>query len=395
MKIIKEAEQKEKREFETDVEKKLKRKILALLRDDGKGHHHAKYAKRLEDFMLKIVPRSVKPGFVAAVNWENVTIYVSDGFVVNDPDIFYQLSVLMRHELAHYILQHDIRMAQQLTQKYGDVFYQHFKQSNLLHATLNIIMDLEISNRIYKQDDDKVTVRTLHDSSRFLPGLVTDEVAKDWVKMTLPEMYNEVEKEIKNIKQSILAQWDMLDQIDDVAVKYSKIIGNQNSQHAYVNTQLVNTLYQHINYKHPTNFFGKLDEFIANKAPYHFVPYDEGRVMAICKFDSLPDFYQEIVVTINNEFTSNNNYTRQDLRDRVIEIAKTGPLDIYSLKNKQGQEIIKIYNPEEKFLAIDALKAKIPELEEYQAWYAKVQKVLSDSKYSDADRQTIFDAINN
>jgi hypothetical protein len=36
----------------------------------------------------------------------------------------------------------------------------------------------------------------------------------------------------------------------------------------------------------------------------------------------------------------------------------------------------------------------LSELDEYDTWYAKVQKVLSDSKYSDADRQKIFDAIN-
>ena len=105
MKILKEAE----KVIQTATEKRLKKKILALLRDDGRGHHHAKYAARLEDFPLKIVPRAVKPNFVAAVSWENVTIYVSDGFVTNDKDIFYQLSVLMRHELAHYLLQHDIR----------------------------------------------------------------------------------------------------------------------------------------------------------------------------------------------------------------------------------------------------------------------------------------------
>jgi hypothetical protein len=63
MKVIKEA-----KVIQTDVEKKLKRKILALLRDDGKGHHHAKYAARLERFPLKIVPRSEEPDFVAAIS---------------------------------------------------------------------------------------------------------------------------------------------------------------------------------------------------------------------------------------------------------------------------------------------------------------------------------------
>jgi hypothetical protein len=202
MKILKEAE----RVHQTDTEKRLKKKILALLRNDGKGHHHAKYAARLEDFPLKIVPRADEPDFVAAVSWEEITIYVSDGFVTNDPDIFYQLSVLMRHELAHYLLQHDIRMAKYITDKYGDEYAKHFKLSNLLHKTCNIVMDLEISNKVYLQDDDKQVVKNLTDGVRFLPGLVTDDIAANWTKLNLIEMYDAVEKEIEDIKQSILAK---------------------------------------------------------------------------------------------------------------------------------------------------------------------------------------------
>ena len=172
MKILKEAG----KEVQTTVETKLKNKLIALLRNDGKGHHHAKYAARLEDFIVKIVPRAVKPGFVAAVSWEDITIYISDGFVTEKKDIFYQLSVLMRHELAHYLLQHDIRMAKYIADKYGDEYAEHFKLSNLLHQTCNIVMDFEISNRVYLQDDDKDTVRNLTDGVRFLPGLVTDDI---------------------------------------------------------------------------------------------------------------------------------------------------------------------------------------------------------------------------
>ena len=202
MKNLKEAG----KEIQTETEKRLKKKLLALLRNDGKGHHHAKYAARLEDFMIKIVPRSEEPNFVAAVSWEDITVYISDGFVTNDQDIFYQLSVLMRHELAHYLLQHDIRMAKYISDKYGDEYAKHFKLSNLLHQTCNIVMDLEISNRVYMQDDDKDVVRNLTDGVRFLPGLITEDIVSSWKKMNLIEMYDAVEKEIENIKQSIIAK---------------------------------------------------------------------------------------------------------------------------------------------------------------------------------------------
>ena len=40
----------------------------------------------------------------------------------------------------------------------------------------------------------------------------------------------------------------------------------------------------------------------------------------------------------------------------------------------KNKELMKLYTPEEKFLAIDCLKARIPELEEYNTWYEKVIK---------------------
>jgi len=45
-------------------------------------------------------------------------------------------------------------------------------------------------------------------------------------------------------------------------------------------------------------------------------------------------------------------------------------------------------------LAIDALKARIPELEEYQTWYDKVHRVFDDKqKYSDDDLDNILNQI--
>lgn len=390
MKIIREAEEKKgKKEVEvtTDTEDKLKKKIIKLLKNDGKGHHHAKWAARLEDFILKIVPRSEKPTFVAAMSWPDITIYVSDGFVTNDPDIFYQLSVLMRHELAHYLLQHDIRMAKYIQDKYGEEYWKHYKLSNLLHEGLNIIMDFEISNKVYTQEDDKDVVRNLHDSARYLPGLVTETLTNGWEDKNLIEMYEAVEDTIDQVKKSILAKWDALDLTSMIST----------SKKDYVRNFVVGKLHSYSDINHPTGFFCTLDEFIAGtkkNALYHFAPFDDGNSICVAKFTSLSNFYQEIIVKIAKEFVAANGYTRQDVRDRVAEIGKTSPLEPYSLKTNKKKELIKIYNPEEKFLAIDALKAMLHSLDEYDTWYAKIQKVLSDTKYSDADRQRILDEIN-
>jgi hypothetical protein len=65
MAIINEAE---KKEFMTKREEALKKRLIALLRDDGKGHRHAKFADRLKDFIVKIVDSKEDPEMTAAIS---------------------------------------------------------------------------------------------------------------------------------------------------------------------------------------------------------------------------------------------------------------------------------------------------------------------------------------
>ena len=367
--------------IQTTTEKKLKKKIIDLLKDDGEGHHHAKYAARLADFPIKIVSREDDPSMTAAISWDDATIYVSDGFVSNDPVLFKQLNVLMRHELAHYLMQHELRMARQLIDKYGDETYSHLKKSKSFHELLNIIEDFEISNKRYTPRD-KELIRNLILGNRVISGLVTEDLRKQWNSLTVEQMYKALEEEINEIQKSIIARWDALD--------LSKI-GNKFDM---IDRSITQGLKLYSDTNHPTNFFGTLDEFIKNKALYHFAPYDGPNGICVAKYSSLPDYFQEIITSINEEFCSANNYTKQDLRKLVIEIGKSDALKAYELKGNRGNNVITLYTPEEKFIAIDALKAMIPSLEEYNTWYAKIQKTLSDAKYSDDDRKKIFDAIN-
>ena len=174
----------------------------------------------------------------------------------------------------------------------------------------------------------------------------------------------------------------------------SKLV-NPFDNKAFIKNHIINELDVYTDINHPTNFFGPLSKFIkTDNVPYHFAPFDSKNSPCLVRFSSLPDAYQEILIAIAEEYTAINGYTRPDVRAIITEIAKTSPVETYILKNKAGKEVTKIYNPEEKFLAIDALKAMLSELDEYDTWYAKIQKVLSDPKYSDADRQKILDAIN-
>ena len=147
------------REVMTRKEQLLKKKLIALLKNDGKGHKHVKYAERLEDFIIKIVDHVKDPTMTAAVSFEDATVYISSGFLL-DPSTFYQLNVLMRHELAHYLMQHQIRMMHTLIKKYGETGYTHIKMSYSIHRLLNIIEDFEISNKRYTQED-KIVVKNM------------------------------------------------------------------------------------------------------------------------------------------------------------------------------------------------------------------------------------------
>lgn len=131
----------------------LKKKLIALLRDDGRGHHHAKYAQCLEPFDINIVPLGQQPE-TAAISFDNGVIYINEGFLV-DPSTFYQLSTIIRHELCHNLLMHQIRMIKHLSDRFPK---ERLKTSMSLQELFNVLMDFEISNLKYS-DDDKQIVR--------------------------------------------------------------------------------------------------------------------------------------------------------------------------------------------------------------------------------------------
>jgi hypothetical protein len=192
------------REVMTKKEQLLKKKLIALLRDDGKGHRHAKYAERLEDFLVKIVNSNEDPEMTAAVSFDDVTIYISDGFL-KDPKTFFQLNVLMRHELAHYLMQHQIRMMHKFIEKYGEDGATRIKMSYSIHHLMNIIEDFEISNTRYSEAD-KIVVRNMLLNCRLISGLVTEDIRSDWKKLNVIEMFDSLNAEINQLNRSIIAR---------------------------------------------------------------------------------------------------------------------------------------------------------------------------------------------
>lgn len=393
------------REVRTKREKVLKKRLMALLRDDGQGHKHAKYAERLEDFILKIVSHKEDPEMTAAISFEEATIYISDGFLQeglwkNDTkteysDSFYQLNVLMRHELAHYLMQHQLRMMHKIIEKYGEKGQTRIKMSQSLHHLMNIIEDFEISNERYT-DEDKIVVKNMRLAGKEIGGLITEKIRGSWAKMSVLEMYDALEDEIKTIQDSILAKWQMLD-MDEIGQKGD-----------YIHHNIKNTAF-YIDAKAPTNFLGTLEKFVNNKALYHFFPFDKmtehGIMPCIVRYSSLPDVYQEITKTIFDTITNGYEnssgttvfYTKQQVRDYIDQIAKSSILQVVTLNlPNSNTEFLTLYTPEEKLIAVDALKALLPTLELRKTWYDKVTKTMGDeSKYSLDDLEAALAALEN
>lgn len=371
----------QKRDFMTKREEKLKKKLIALLRDDGKGHKHAKFAERLKDFLIKIVPLGEEPG-TAAISWEDGIIYINEGFLDN-PSTFFQLNVLMRHELAHHLMQHQIRMMRTFINKYGDEGAAHLSMSQSLHEIINIIEDFEISNERYTREDKEI-VRKMMLNGKLIGGLVTEDHEKDWQQLSLGEMYDRLLDAIDKMREAITAMW------------------NQDPNGPKIENNLINTngvgLYFYSKTDGPSNIFGSLDRFIANKALYHFFPMDRQGRPCMLNFSSFPEMLQKIFIKIYEEFLENKSnitYTKQQIRDMIKEIGHSKPTQFTDVLNPvTGEVIFILYTPEEKLIAIDSLKLIIPMLEEYQTWFDKVVRVLSDNKYSDEDIAKVVAAMN-
>lgn len=144
-----------------------------MLEDDGKGHHHKIFAKRLADFDLNIIDATKDPNFTASMSFEEGKIRISSGFLTGNIDIFRQLSVLLRHEMAHNLMMHQIRMMHKIEEKYGE-YSSRISMSLSLHNLINIIEDFEISNTRYTAED-KTTVRNMYLNGTLIGGLVTED----------------------------------------------------------------------------------------------------------------------------------------------------------------------------------------------------------------------------
>lgn len=372
------------RHFMTGRERKVKKALCQLLINKG----HRKYAERFWKFDFNIIDSKKHPDFTAAISFDEATVFISDGFLGTSEAIFNQLDVLLRHELAHNLMMHQIRLMhvfKRLHKNNPDEAYEHISYSASLHRILNIIEDFEISNKRYT-DADKKIVRAMTLNGQVISGLITEEHRQNWAKMPLEAMYNELSNELIAINSAIRSDpdwrptksgnwWD--NEIDQIKYEGSKIIASYDT---------VMT---------PSGIKAPMDVFIKSKV-----------------FKRYADIYKKLITAIYEAFKDfDTNTEKQQLLDIVVAIAGTGPQETFDVLNpKTGEVIVTLYTPEDKLLAnevlknlggninYDPLKFKVKRktnTQDYKDAWNKVVSKLDKKQYDNDTLSQVLAAINN
>lgn len=345
----------EAKQHMTKQEKQLHRKLIKLLLDDGKGHHHKKYAMRLKDFNIKIVSLKADPTCTAAISFDLGVIYISEGFLL-DESLFYQLNVLMRHELAHNLLMHQIRMMR----KFGEEFDIKWGNSMTLHGFLNYIEDLEISDRIYSAEDKEV-VRNMFLNGRTIGGLITDDIRPEWMDLPIEQMYHRLQAEIDAIHNEIAngiksAIAHHSDPEDDLAPRIRA------SMAKYGEIDLTS----------------EIDGLLADLAAKDFK--FKGR--------SLPEDYYNIIKSIYEAFTT-TPINDQQVDSLLLTIKKSNPTHTTPIIHPvTAKKVVDLHTPEQKGFAVEVIKKFRSEEED---WYRTVYITLKNFGYDSNTIKDIWD----
>ena len=345
----------EAKQHMTPREKQLHKKLIRLLLDDGKGHHHKKYAMRLKDFNIKIVSLKADPNFTAGIVFDTGMIYISEGFLL-DESLFFQLNVLMRHELAHNLLMHQIRMMGYL----GDDFANKWGVSQSLHDILNIIEDLEISDRIYNQEDMD-TVRNMYLNGRVIGGLLTEDQRPEWIDMPLETMYDKLVKEIEAIHAQI-----------------TKGIQSAVAHHSKPDDLITRTVKDTMAQYGEVDMSSVIDELLDDVAANNFK----------LKGNTLAPEYNNILKTIYTALKANTVDDKEvdQLLDQIKTSSPVKSLDL--IHPVTGKVIMTLHTPEQKSFAVEVIKKFRSEEED---WYRTVMVVLKQLQYDAATIKEIWD----
>ena len=328
--------------FMSKREQILKKKLIELLRDDGKGHHHAKYARCLEPFDINIVPLGKQPE-TAAISFDTGTIYINEGFLV-DPATFYQLNTIIRHELCHNLLMHQIRMIKHLEDRFPK---EHLTTSKSLHNILNILEDFEISNLKYS-DYDKNIVRNTWLNGKLISGLVTEDHMANWANKSLEDMFDDFSKLVDR----------------DSAWYTRPTLKQAVAELRQYRTESTNPT----DYDSAEDFYKSIKQIFGNKP--------------------IPDILENIFTALKD---LNANVQQKDklVSDTLAALGASSPVQPTDIINPEtGEVCITVYTPEEKLVAQELLKIYggfDNSKQEYNTWYNELTKAAKKYNLTEAE----------
>jgi hypothetical protein len=367
----------------TATERQTKKALCQLLIKRG----HRKYAERFWKFDFNIVDANKYPEFTAAISFDEATVFISSGFLGSGEGIFNQLDVLLRHELAHNLMMHQIRMMYVLKEKFKkirrddpDEVYERIRYSSTIQQLLNIIKDFEISNKRYSAADKQI-VRNMMLNGELIGGLVTED-NRGWEKLSLEAMYEELSNELIAINSAIRSDpyWrprsgSKAGSVD--SIEYS--------------TAKASSLYKNI--MKPSGIKAPIDIFMKSKT-----------------FKNFPDVFKKLIAKLYTELKDcTADSEKQDLLDIVKAIADTSVQETFDVVSPlTGELICTLYTPEEKMIAADILKniaghinynplkfniKRKKNSQEYKDAWNHVIGQLDTSKFDDETLAKVRDAI--
>ena len=175
-------------------DKQVKEMIIDMLINEGYGT----YAKRLKEFEFIVADfygGTYIP--VAAMFPQLGCIVINTGFL-DDEETFKQLSVIVRHELLHFLLMHEKRLYDHLKATDPD-FEESYKKASI-HEIANYAMDWELSERGY-DDHDKDVVRNMTLNGRVCAGLILSDQHPEWLGKPMEEIFELQKKEYEKAKK--------------------------------------------------------------------------------------------------------------------------------------------------------------------------------------------------
>ena len=347
--------------FMTGRERQVKKALCQLLIDRG----HRKYAERFWKLDFNIIDSKKHPDFTAAISFDDATVFVSDGFLGSGEGIFNQLDVLLRHEMAHNLMMHQIRMMyvfKKLHANDPDEAYEFISYSRTLHELLNIIEDFEISNKRYSAAD-KAIVRNMMLNGQVIGGLVTED-QRGWDKMSLEQMYEELSKELIQIHSAIRSNpyW---------RPNSRSVNGRQAIDSIEYSTTKAISVYTNV--MKPSGIKAPIDIFMKSKI-----------------YKRWPEAFQKLVKNLYDTFKDfTSDADKQLLLDIVSDIAVTSPQETFDITSPRTGEIVcTLYTPETKLIAEDILKNLAGNIN-YNPQKFNVKRQVNTQEYKDAWNETV------